>query len=73
MIRDVLSASGLELWAMIGLVIFVVVFILVVWRTWKMPRKKVDEYSNLPLEDDFSDKPKEFVDSDKENKDAGEK
>jgi cytochrome c oxidase cbb3-type subunit IV len=55
--RSVLdNATGLDIYAIIGLVIFFSFFIgLIIWVV-KMKRSKVDEYSRIPLTEDESDK-----------------
>lgn len=46
------SISGIEIYPMISLLIFVLFFIAVLYYVKKMDKKYVDEVSNLPLEDD---------------------
>jgi cytochrome c oxidase cbb3-type subunit IV len=55
--RSVLdNATGLDIYAIIGLVIFFSFFIGLIFWVVKMKRSKVDEYSRIPLTEDESDK-----------------
>lgn len=59
MFKDVLRATDLGDFALIGLVIFVAVFLLVaVWAITR-PKKKVKRWSRMPLEDDQPLDPRE--------------
>jgi len=51
MIRDVMESAGLEGFAEIGLIIFVIAFLLVVLRVFFLNKEKADERSRLPLDD----------------------
>lgn len=46
------TISGIEIYPMISLLIFVLFFIAVLYYVRTMDKKYVDEVSNLPLEDD---------------------
>ena len=48
------SISGVEIYAIIGFLIFFVFFILVTIHTLKLQKEKIDRYSNIPLEDEFN-------------------
>lgn len=51
--RSVLqSLEGTGIFAIIGIIIFFTLFIILMIRIFKMKKEKVDEYKNLPLEDD---------------------
>lgn len=51
--RSVLqSLEGTGIFAIIGIIIFFTLFIILLIRIFKMKKEKVDEYKNLPLEDD---------------------
>lgn len=54
--RSVLdSITGLEIYAIIGILIFFTFFIgLIIWVI-RMKKKKVDEYSRIPLKDEEDD------------------
>jgi len=67
MFKDVLRATDLGDFALIGLVIFVAVFVLVaVWAVTR-PKKKVKRWSRMPLEDDKLLDPREPGEQDQEN------
>jgi cbb3-type cytochrome oxidase subunit 3 len=52
-LTDIMSGAGLSSWAEVALVIFVVAFAAIVWRTFLPSRKRgYDEAARLPLEDD---------------------
>jgi cytochrome c oxidase cbb3-type subunit IV len=54
--RSVLdNIGGLDIFAIIGLIIFLSFFIALMIWVIRMKKKKVDEYSRLPLEDDETD------------------
>ena len=55
MIRDVLENSGLAGFAEIGLVLFLIAFLLVVLRVWWMDREEADDRAQMPLDDDASE------------------
>ena len=44
--------SGVEIYPIISLLIFFTLFILVLLYVFKMPKKKVKEMSNLPLDNE---------------------
>lgn len=51
--RSVLqSLEGTGIFAIIGIIIFFILFIILMIRIFKMKKETVDEYKNLPLEDD---------------------
>jgi cbb3-type cytochrome oxidase subunit 3 len=52
-LTDIMSGAGLAIYAQIALVIFVVVFIAIVLRTFAPSRRReMDELAHLPLEDE---------------------
>ena len=52
MLRDLFqSASGIENFGLISLILFGVFFILVVIHTLSLKKRDVDEFSRLPLDD----------------------
>jgi len=51
MFKDVLRATDLGDFAIIGLVIFVAVFLLVTVWVFTRPKKKVSRWSRIPLDD----------------------
>lgn len=64
------NVAGLEIYAIIGIIIFFTFFIaLIVWVI-RMKKGKVDEYSQLPLatdEDDATSTADNEIDTDKSN------
>lgn len=44
--------SGIEIYPIISLLIFVLFFAIVIWRTMRMSKAEVSELSNIPLESD---------------------
>jgi hypothetical protein len=42
--------SGVEIYPIISLVLFFVVFITMILIVWKMPKTNIEELSNLPLD-----------------------
>ena len=51
MFKDILSDANLTLFATLGLVIFVAVFLGVTIWALTRPRKTVDKWSSIPLKD----------------------
>ena len=49
--RDVMQAAGLELFAEVAIIIFVVTFGVVVLRTMLSRKESFDHVSNLPLDE----------------------
>lgn len=49
--RDVMQAAGLEVYAEIGIVIFVVAFALVLARVYLMKKSEANACGNIPLDD----------------------
>jgi hypothetical protein len=43
---------GVEIYPIISLLIFVLFFTVVIWRTFRMSKADVDVYSNIPLDTD---------------------
>ncbi len=50
MLRDVISQSGFEVFQQIALLLFFVVFVAIVVRTWMRPRQEMDRYAHLPVD-----------------------
>ena len=46
------TEQGVDLYGMLSLLIFVIFFLIVVIRVWRMRKSTVDELSNIPLEKD---------------------
>ena len=43
---------GVEIYPIISLLIFVLFFAVVIWRTFRMTKSEVSDYSNIPLDSD---------------------
>lgn len=52
MIRDVVDAMNAGVFAQIGLIAFLIAFILIVIYVVTLPKKKRDHAKQIPLEDD---------------------
>lgn len=62
LIKEYLAeVNGVDIFAIISMVIFILVFILMVIHTFSLRKAEVRDFSRLPLEDDAEGK------SDKEN------
>lgn len=44
--------TGIEIYPIISLLIFVLFFAIVIWRTMRMSKAEVNECSNIPLDND---------------------
>jgi hypothetical protein len=49
--RDVMQSAGLEIYAEIGIILFVFAFVLVLARVVFMKNSEAQECGNIPLED----------------------
>lgn len=47
------TITGVEIYPIISLLLFFVVFITMLYFVFKMPKKNIDELSNLPLDNDL--------------------
>lgn len=52
MFKDVLRAMDFTLLSQVALVIFFLVFVVVVIRTWTRPQKDMDKQSQIPLSEE---------------------
>ena len=43
---------GIDIYPIISLLIFVLFFTIVIWRTMRISKAEVQTFSNIPLEDD---------------------
>jgi cbb3-type cytochrome oxidase subunit 3 len=50
-----MESAGLEIYAELGLILFVLGFIFVVLRVVTMKREEADEHARIPLEEDAHD------------------
>jgi cbb3-type cytochrome oxidase subunit 3 len=58
-LSDVVSAAGLSWYAEVALVLFILAFVLVLWRVFKPSAKaKYDQASRIPLDDDNPQTPR---------------
>jgi cytochrome c oxidase cbb3-type subunit IV len=55
--------SGIEIYPIISLLIFVLFFAIVIWRTMRMSKAEVSELSNIPFESD-----EKYIDNTESNK-----
>ena len=44
--------TGIEIYPIISLLIFVLFFTYMIWRTFKINKKDIAKYSNIPLDED---------------------
>lgn len=44
--------AGIEIYPIISLLIFVLFFSIVIWRTMRISKSETAKYSNIPLEED---------------------
>ncbi|HEX7122020.1 MAG TPA: cbb3-type cytochrome c oxidase subunit 3 [Gemmatimonadaceae bacterium] len=57
-LTEIMSSAGLSRYAEIALVLFVVAFVLIVWRIYLPSRKRsLEQAARLPLEDDARPSP----------------
>lgn len=52
MFKDVLRAMDFTVLSQIALVMFFLVFVAVVIRTWRRPNEEIDRQSQIPLSDE---------------------
>lgn len=50
------SIDGVEIYPIISLLLFFLVFISMIFFVFKLPKNSIDEISHLPLEDDNNNK-----------------
>ncbi len=48
------SVNGIQWYYIIGISIFIILFIIIVYKTIRTPKSKLLEYKNSILEDDFT-------------------
>ena len=51
--HNLTEIMGIEIYPIISLLIFVLFFAVVLWRTFRMSKAEVEMLSNIPLEDKF--------------------
>ncbi len=47
------TITGVEIYPIISLLLFFMVFATMLFIVWKMPKKNIEELSNLPLDKDL--------------------
>jgi cbb3-type cytochrome oxidase subunit 3 len=58
-LSDIMSASGLSWYAEVALVLFMLAFLLVLWRVFRPSAKaKYDQAARMPLDDDNPQTPR---------------
>lgn len=50
--HNLTEITGIEIYPIISLLIFVLFFTVVIWRTMRMTKAEVSKYSDIPLEED---------------------
>ena len=59
-LSDVVGHAGLALYTEIALVLFLLVFVAVVWRTWRPSRRaELEAQARMPLEPDALPRPRD--------------
>lgn len=55
--HNLTEITGIEIYPIISLLIFVLFFTVVIWRTMRIPKAEVKHFSNIPLEeeDEYND------------------
>lgn len=52
--HNLTEITGIEIYPIISLLIFVLFFTVVIWRTMRMTKSEVSKFSNIPLEEEIS-------------------
>lgn len=52
--HNLTEITGIEIYPIISLLIFVLFFTVVIWRTMRMTKSEVSKYSNIPLEEEIT-------------------
>jgi len=50
--HNLTEITGVEIYPIISLLIFVLFFTVVIWRTLRISRAEINDFSNIPLEED---------------------
>ena len=59
-LSDIVSAAGLSWYAEVALVLFILAFLLVLWRVFRPSAKaKYDSAARMPLDDEHPQNPRE--------------
>jgi len=55
--HNLTEITGIEIYPIISLLIFVLFFTAVIWRTMRISKAEVNDFSNIPLEeeDEYND------------------
>lgn len=54
--HNLATIDGVEIYPIISLLLFFLVFITMIIFVFKLPKRSIDEVSQLPLEDDINNK-----------------
>lgn len=57
MLQDVVENAGLEGFAEIGLILFLIAFVLVVIRIWLVDGDEAEEHANIPFDEESEEGP----------------
>lgn len=52
--HNLTEITGIEIYPIISLLIFVLFFTVVIWRTMRMTKSEVSKYSNIPLDEEIT-------------------
>lgn len=52
--HNLTEVTGIEIYPIISLLIFVLFFTVVIWRTMRMTKAEVSKYSNIPMEEEIT-------------------
>lgn len=52
--HNLTEITGIEIYPIISLLIFVLFFTVVIWRTMRMTKSEVSKYSNIPMEEEIT-------------------
>lgn len=50
--HNLTEITGIEIYPIISLLIFVLFFSVVIWRTMRISKAEVNQFSNIPLEEE---------------------
>lgn len=50
--HNLTEMMGVEIYPIISLLIFVLFFAIVIWRTFRMSKAEISDYKNIPLDSD---------------------
>lgn len=50
--HNLTEIAGIEIYPIISLLIFVLFFAVMLWLTFRIPKKDIKKFSNIPLDED---------------------